>query len=70
MMYSQNFSEIIICEKCQGTGKIRVGNLREMHNHDVQECYCCDGDGSMVKVTSIRYLKKTDEIINAQIPVA
>lgn len=67
-MYNEKFSKVKRCKKCKGTGKIRVGNLREMHNHDVIDCPQCDGEGSWIKVTTIEYLKKTPELIEPLIP--
>jgi DnaJ-class molecular chaperone len=67
-MYNRKFSEIEICEECKGTGKTKVGNLRESHNHDIIECTYCDGDGSWIKVTTIEYLKKTPDLVNHLIP--
>jgi len=67
-LYDEKFSEIVICTKCKGTGKIKVGNLRECHNHDVVTCFCCQGDGSWIKITSIKYVKKTPELIANLIP--
>jgi len=67
-MYNEKFSKVKRCKKCKGTGKIRVGNLREMHNHDVIDCPQCDGEGSWIKVITIEYLKITPELIEPLIP--
>ena len=58
------------CEKCCGTGSLRVGNLRELHNEDVNSCPYCFGDGSFFMVTTIEIFKKTDDLINSLIPRA
>ena len=50
------------CASCKGAGKIRVGNLREMHNHDIEVCPDCWGDGSYIMETTIEYFRKTDEL--------
>lgn len=57
------------CKKCQGTGKIRVGNLREMHNCDIEICPDCKDDGFFYRVTTVEWFKITDEIRNSLIPV-
>jgi len=67
-MYDRKFSEVKRCKKCKGTGKLKVGNLREMHNHDVIDCPQCDGDGSWIRVTTIEYLKITIELLEPLIP--
>jgi len=67
-MYNKKFSKVKRCKKCNGTGKLRVGNLREMHNHDVIDCPQCAGEGSWIKVTTIEYLKKTPELIEPLVP--
>jgi len=67
-MYKTTESKILTCEKCKGTGKIKVGNIREMHNQDIDSCPYCFGDGSMVMVTTIEYLRKTDDLITSLIP--
>jgi len=67
-MNNKRITEVELCEKCHGTGKLKIGNLREMHNHDVTDCPNCDGEGSWVKVTTIEYFKKTRELIEPLIP--
>ncbi len=67
-MHKTTESFIKTCEKCQGTGKIKVGNLREMHNHDIDSCPDCFGDGSLIMVTTIEYFRKTDALIEPLIP--
>lgn len=69
-MYNTKITEVELCEKCKGTGKLRVGNLQEMHNHDVIDCPHCDGEGSWIKVTTVEYLKRTNELIESLIPAA
>ena len=56
------------CTKCQGTGKIRVGNLREMHNHDIEFCPYCFGDGSFILETTTERFRKTEALIESLIP--
>lgn len=41
-----------------------------MHNHDVIDCPECDGEGLLIKVTTIEYLKKTPELTEPLIPVS
>jgi DnaJ-class molecular chaperone len=50
------------CRTCKGCGKIRVCNERELHNMDIEECSDCWGEGSYIKVTTIEYFRKTDEL--------
>lgn len=47
--------KIDICPKCEGVGSLMVGNLREYHNHDKEECYRCKGKGRKILVTTKRY---------------
>ena len=62
--------KIVTCEKCKGTGKLRVGNLMEMHNSDIDECHSCHGDGSyIIEITTERF-RKTSSNVSALIPVA
>lgn len=67
-MNTRKFSEVELCAKCNGTGQIKVGNLHEMHNHDISECPQCDGDGSWIKITTLEYFKKTRELLHLLIP--
>jgi DnaJ-class molecular chaperone len=67
-MNNKRITEVELCEKCKGTGKLRVGNLREMHNLDISDCPNCDGEGSCIKITTIEYFKKTKELIEPIIP--
>lgn len=53
-IFTEQWAQIEMCG-CNGTGKLRVGNLREMHDHDIDKCHKCNGDGSRVKITSVRY---------------
>jgi DnaJ-class molecular chaperone len=69
-MNRTKFSSIELCPKCKGTGKIKVANLREMHQQDIEICSYCDGDGSWIRVTTIEYLKKSTELIRQLIPYA
>ncbi len=66
-MNNRKFKEVELCEKCRGTGKLKDGNLHEMHNHDIIQCHHCDGEGSWIKVTTIEYLKRTPELIESLI---
>jgi len=61
---------IKICEKCDGTGSLRVGNLRELHNEDIEGCPYCFNDGSFIMKTTIEFFKKTEENDCALIPKA
>ena len=54
-IFSEQTRKIIPCEKCRQTGKLRVGNEREMHSNDLNTCHVCKGDGSRVQITSVRY---------------
>jgi len=49
--------EIVICPECKGEGEIRVGNLRECHNHDVEPCGQCGVKGRLIKTVTIQYEK-------------
>jgi DnaJ-class molecular chaperone len=57
------------CEKCKSTGKIRVGNLREMHNSDIESCPYCFGDGSFIMETTTEIFRKTDDLVQSLIPI-
>ena len=69
-MYKTIESKIKDCGKCAGTGKIRVGNLREMHNSDIESCPYCFGDGSFIMITTIEIYRKTDDLVQSLIPTA
>ncbi len=66
-MNNKRITEVELCEKCKGTGKLKIGNLREMHNLDIDDCPQCDGDGSYIKVTTIEYFKRTPTLIESLI---
>ncbi len=67
-MHKTTESKVKRCEKCEGTGKIKIGNLREIHNHDVESCPYCFGDGSLIKVTTIEFFRKSETLIEPLIP--
>ena len=69
-MYKTSETRIKDCDKCKGTGKLRVGNLREMHNSDIESCPYCFGDGSFIMITTIEIFRKTDSLIESLIPRA
>jgi aminoglycoside phosphotransferase len=56
------------CKKCRSTGKLRVGNLRELHNSDIESCPYCFGDGIFIEQTTVERFKKTDASIEELIP--
>jgi DnaJ-class molecular chaperone len=60
--------QINICEKCKGTGSLRVANLRECHNEDIDQCPYCFGDGSFITKTTIETFRKTPENVLSLIP--
>jgi DnaJ-class molecular chaperone len=49
--------EIIICEKCKGTGTVEVRELIDYHhgtyNITDKECSLCKGSGRMKKTTTV-----------------
>ena len=47
--------KIIICPECHGHGEVRVGNLRENHNLDVEPCGQCNGKGKLKRLKLIQY---------------
>lgn len=47
--------KIIICHECKGKGQVKGGNLREMHNHDVETCDECRGSGRLKRTVTIKY---------------
>ena len=49
--------KIVICTGCRGEGKVKVGNLREMHNHDIETCNDCGGKGTLRRIVTIQYEK-------------
>jgi DnaJ-class molecular chaperone len=57
MIYAKTLRKIIICPTCQGEGTIKVGNLRENHNHDIEPCRDCDGKGKVKRIVTIQYEK-------------
>lgn len=48
-------TKIVICKECHGNGKVKVGNLRECHNHDVEKCGQCKGTGKLKRTVTIEY---------------
>ena len=61
-MHKTSKTKIKKCTTCKGSGKIRVCNERELHNMDIEECPDCSGDGSYIRVTTVEYFRKTDEL--------
>lgn len=57
MLYAKTLRKIIVCPTCQGEGTIKVGNLREMHNHDTEPCTDCDGKGKLRRIVRVTYQK-------------
>jgi len=55
MLYAKTLKKIIICPTCQGEGTIKVGNLREMHNHDIEPCPDCQGKRNVRRIVTIKY---------------
>lgn len=49
--------KIIICKECHGHGEVRVGNLRENHNLDIEPCAQCGGTGKLRRTVTIKYEK-------------
>jgi DnaJ-class molecular chaperone len=45
---------IVICEKCNGTGKVDVGS----HEFEWEECPECDGLGRLKKIETYEKLTK------------
>lgn len=59
-LFSEVTREIILCPSCGGSEKRRAGNVREMHNMDIEACEKCEG-GKRVKITSVRYVNLNDQ---------
>jgi DnaJ-class molecular chaperone len=57
MLYTKTLHKIVICPVCQGEGEIKVGNLREMHNHDTEPCRDCNSKGKVKRILTIQYEK-------------
>jgi hypothetical protein len=53
----QTFRKIKICPVGKGEGTIKVGNLRECHNHDIEQCGECNGKGILLRTIIIKYEK-------------
>ena len=47
----------VVCSTCKGEGTIKAGNLREMHNHDVEICPDCDGKRMLRRIVTIQFEK-------------
>ena len=60
---------IEICDTCFGSGRTKAGNNREFHNLDIEICHQCKGDGSRVKITSVRYERINDHWKNILAPM-
>ena len=52
---------IKLCEKCKGSGKIRIGNLRSM-DYDLDDCPFCMGEGSVVEKTFLSFERITPSV--------
>jgi hypothetical protein len=57
MLYPETINKTIICPTCKGDGVIKVGNLRENHNHDTEPCRDCDAKGKIIRIKTIQYQK-------------
>jgi DnaJ-class molecular chaperone len=57
MLYPEIINKTIICPTCEGNGWVKVGNERENHNHDKEQCRDCNGHGIVRKISSIQYQK-------------
>jgi len=57
MLYAKTIPKTIVCPTCKGEGTVKVGNLREMHNHDTDTCPDCWGKRVMRRIVKIEYQK-------------
>ena len=55
MIYTKTLRKIVICPECHGHGIVKVGNLRENHNHDTEPCGQCAGKGKLMRIVTIKY---------------
>ncbi len=55
MLYEKTLRKIIICPTCKGKCILKVGNLREMHNHDTAPCPDCGANGMIQRIVNIKY---------------
>jgi DnaJ-class molecular chaperone len=55
MIYPIELRKKNICPTCRGECMVKVGNLREMHNHDTETCGQCGGTGKLKRTVTIKY---------------
>ena len=67
-MYKTYTRETKHCEKCKITGKLRVGNLHELHNCDIIACPYCFGDGFYILETTTERFRKSEILLEPLIP--
>lgn len=52
-------STIVVCQHCNGEGKIETKTLVGYHNseysYDYKECQCCKGSGCLIEVIKTSY---------------
>jgi DnaJ-class molecular chaperone len=48
-------TKIVICPECHGHGEVRVCNLRENHNLDLEKCGQCNGSGKLKRIVTIKF---------------
>lgn len=52
---------IKLCHKCNGSGRIRIGNLRSM-SYDNEDCPFCSGQGNIIEETRVSYQRITTNL--------
>lgn len=55
MISTTTETSIVICPECFGHGQVRVGNLRECHNNDIEKCGQCNGKGRLKRIKTIQH---------------
>ena len=60
-MYKNEHKEtIVICDKCQGSGKVE--DRRTLYDSDTIKCLKCDGLGRLLEIRDIKYVKYNCEV--------
>lgn len=70
-MNMEQSREVIICPQCKGVGQAyrlsKTGTPYMAHGKPVLEiCPLCDGEGRLLRITTIEYLQIPTHIVNSQ----
>jgi hypothetical protein len=64
-MRLKNDVKIVLCESCNGSGKLRVHNENPMYEGPwTKVCNACIGYGRVARISSVEHVTITDEIID------